>query len=113
MSEHQESVAAHDEEAAADHRALGAEQAVRHPAAEKGEHISRCDVEAVDRACVTVVEPEAAVTDGSDRVENQDGAHSVIREAPPHLRQKKRRETAWLPEDLLMPRVSVRARVHD
>src|ERR1700689_5057374 len=105
MSEHQESVAAHDEEAAADHRALGAEQAVRHPTAEKGEHIRRCDVEAVNRACVTVVEPEAAVTHGSDRVENQDGAHSVIGEALPHLREKERRKTARLTEDFLMRRV--------
>ena len=108
MAEDEQRVAAHDEDAADDHGALRPEQAVRHPAAEEREDVGRGDIETVDRAGYVIVEPEAAVAHGGDRVENQNCAHPVIREALPHLREKQRHQPARLTKHLVMYWVGVR-----
>src|SRR5262249_46946394 len=92
-------VAGGDDDAAVEHRAALADQAIRDPAAGQRRHVDHRGVEAVNRAGDRGVEREAA--GGGRRGHEQDGqrAHAVIAEALAHLGEEERGEAARMTEE--------------
>ena len=97
-----------DQDAAAEHRALRAEQAIGDPAAEEAEQVGAAEVQPVDGAGGLVIEAEAALRDGRHHEQDQHRAHAVVGEALPHLGEEAGGESQRLAEE-----GATRQRVHD
>jgi hypothetical protein len=88
-----------DHDAADEDRALLPDQAIGDPAARNRQRVDAEGVEAVDRRGSLGVHAEAAAR-GVRHEQHQQGAHSVIAEALPHLGEEQGREAARVPEPL-------------
>ena len=87
-------VTAHDDDAAVPDRALGAQQAVGHPAARQGQQIDCGGIEPIDRGGGLIGQPHPAVLDGRDHEQHQQRPHAVVAEALPHLCHEEGKEAA-------------------
>ena len=92
-------VAAGDQDAAVQHRALRTDQAVRDPAARQRRHVHHRRVQAVDGARGGRVEAQAAGGGGGGHEQDQKGAHPVVAEALPHLREEEGGEASRMTEE--------------
>ncbi len=95
----QHQVAEGHQRAACQHRALGADQPVRDPAAGQRGHEHGGRVQAVDGGRGLVVQSVAAVGHGVDQEQHEQRAHAVEREALPHLREEERGERRRVAEE--------------
>ena len=92
-------VAAGDQDAAVQHRALRTDQAIRDPAARQRRHVHHRRVQAVDGAGGGRVEAQAAGGGGGGHEQDQQGAHPVVAEALPHLGEEEGGEPARVTEE--------------
>ena len=106
--EHQREVPEHDEDAAVEHAAVLADQAIGNQPAHDGGAPRGAGIRAVERGALGVRESETAVGDRRHHVEQQERAHAVVAEALPHLREEERGESPRMPEEA---RVHCRRRV--
>ena len=83
-----------DDDAADEHAAVLAEQAIGDEAAEDRRAPDAARVGAVDRRRVRVREAQPAGAGRRDHVEDQERAHPVVAEALPHLGEEERGEAA-------------------
>ncbi len=112
LTEREQDVAGHDQDAAPPHRALCAPDTVRDPAAGEAQQVTPADVQAVDCGRCAVVEAEPAVLDGCDHEENQDRPHPVVCEALPHFGHEEREQPAGMAEPLSVGDGHGAVRVH-
>ena len=92
-------MAAGDQDAAVQHRALRTDQAIRDPAAGQRRHVHHRGVQAVDGAGSGRVEAETAGGGGGGHEQDQQGAHPVVAEALPHLGEEERGKAARVTEE--------------
>ncbi len=81
-----------------EHRVPRADQPIRDPPAGQRGEINARRVQPVDRHGGLVVDAEAALADGGDQEQNQDGAHAVVGEPFPHLGEEQGGEAARMPQ---------------
>ena len=105
---HEREVPEHDQDAAVEHAAVLADQAIGNQAAHDGGAPRGAGICAVERCALGVRESETAVGHRRHHVEQQERAHAVVAEALPHLREEERGESARMPEEA---RVHCRRRV--
>ena len=74
------------------------EQAIGNPAARQRNDIHRGGVQPVDRGRGHVVQAHATGRDRVGHEQHENGAHPVVAEALPHLREEERRQTARMAE---------------
>ena len=94
----QQSVAERDADAADQHRLPRADQPIGNPAAGERHQIGSGRVQAIDGCSGFIVDAEAAGGDGGHQEQHQHGAHAVVGESLPHLREEQRGEATRVPE---------------
>jgi hypothetical protein len=101
-------VAAGDDDAAVEHRAALADQAIRDPAARQAGHVDHRRVQAVHRAGDARLEAESARRDWRGHEQDEERAHPVIAESLPHFGEEERGQSARMTEERVI--VGTRAR---
>ena len=94
----QQRIAQGDEQAADQHGAARPDQPIGNPAAGKRDQIGSGRVHAVNGRGGFVVDSKTARGDGGDQEQHQHGAHAVVGESLPHLREEQRGEATRMPE---------------
>ena len=96
-----------DQDAAVEHGAPLADQAIGDPAARQAGHVHHRRVQPVDRARDARLESQPARRDRRGHEEDEQHPHAVVAEALPHLGEEERRQPARMAEE----RAIVEARV--
>ena len=91
-------VADGDDASAPEHRTPKAEHVVGNPSARQRDDIDGRGVQAVNRRRGHVIQAHAAGGEGIGHVQHENGAHPVIAETLPHLREEERRQPARMSE---------------
>ena len=91
-------LAGRNQDAAVEHGAALAGDAVGHPSTREAQQVDHGGVEAVDRAGLGDAEAEAAAGRGGGHEQDEEGAHAVIAEALPHFGEEQGRQPAGVAE---------------
>ena len=90
---------ARDQDAAVEHGAPLADQAIGDPAARQAHHVHHRGVEPVDRAGRAVSKPSPPARPARGHEQDEQRAHAVVAEALPHLGEEQRGEAARMAEE--------------